>query len=87
MHGSWMICAQGIASILVIFGSFEGASAQNLVSKRVCKQRIEWSGLGQSKAEAQRKAIDGWAGAAAGQHGETFTKWSIAGIARVASMV
>ena len=66
-------------------GSFAGfgtpATAASV--KRVCKPRIEWTSHGATRAEAQHKAIDGWAAATAGQHGETFTKWAIAGIARV----
>ena len=78
------IFVHGIASVLVVLGCMEAGNAQSPTAKRLCKPRIEWSGLGQSKAEAQRKAIDGWSSAAAGQHGEAFTKWTIAGIARVA---
>ena len=52
--------------------------------KRLCKPRIEWTGAGATRAEAQRKAIDGWSTAAVTAHGEGFSKWAIAGIARVA---
>ena len=36
-----------------------------------------------TRAEAQRKAVDGWSAAAVAAHGEGFSKWTIAGIARV----
>ena len=57
-------------------------AAQGAIVKRLCKPRIEWTSTGASRSEAQRKAIDGWAAAAAGVHGEAFTQWKLAGIAR-----
>lgn len=90
MRGWPVACApRRLASVLAAVAALVSpdaspASAQTPPSKRLCKPRIEWSSLGGSRAEAQRKAIDGWAGAAAAQHGEPFTAWAIAGIARVA---
>ena len=52
------------------------------VAKRLCKPRLEATGGGTSRGEAQRKAIEGWAAAAAAAHGDAFTRWAIAGIAR-----
>ena len=72
-----------VAVLCALAGPAAYAAPQGHAPKRLCKPRIEWSSIGQTRAEAQRKAIDGWSGAAAGQYGDTFTKWSIAGIARV----
>ena len=86
MHGYRQVWLLGIAAACVVCGTVAAtgiADAQSPVPKRLCKPRIEWSGLGQTRAQAQRKAIDGWASAAAGRHGEAFTKWTIAGVARV----
>jgi hypothetical protein len=67
------------AVLIVAAPGAESASAQPV--KRLCKPRIEWS-TAETRAKAQRQAIDGWASAVASQHGEAFTKWAIAGIAR-----
>ena len=67
----------------VLVTSSAHAAPQGPATKRVCKPRIEWTALADSRVQAQRKAIDGWSAAAAGQHGDGFTKWGIAGIARV----
>jgi hypothetical protein len=59
------------------------APSPQTAGKRVCKPRIDWSSVAGTRSEAQRKAIDGWAAAAVATHGEGFSKWTIAGIARV----
>ena len=78
--GALMLAVFAVGSFAAISAS---AAPNSAPIKRVCKQRIEWTALGQSRALAQRNAIDGWSAAAAGQHGDGFTKWAIAGVARV----
>ncbi len=63
--------------------SAQSAAAPAPAGKRVCKPRIEWTSIAGTRAEAQRKAVEGWASAAIAAHGEGFSKWAIAGIARV----
>ena len=79
------VAATGLAALLLGMSGVQAVSqpAPATAGKRLCKPRIEWSSVGQSRAEAQRKAIDGWAAAAVAAHGELFSKWAIAGIARV----
>ena len=59
------------------------APSPQTAGKRVCKPRIDWSSIAGTRVEAQRKAVDGWSSAAVAAHGEGFSKWTIAGIARV----
>ena len=75
--------AAGMAAVLMMaFAGFD-APASAAPVKRLCKPRVEWTSQAATRAEAQHKALDGWAAATAGQYGDTFTKWAIAGIARV----
>ena len=89
MHGS-TIATLGyrLCRVLPLAGAIlaappADAAPQGPPVKRLCKPRIEWTASADSRVHAQRKAIEGWSAAAAGQHGDAFTKWTIAGIARV----
>ena len=75
-----ILCTLGLQSFAQSSPAPAGAAP---ASKRLCKPRIEWTGVGATRAEAQRKAVDGWSTAAVTAHGEDFSKWAIAGIARV----
>lgn len=76
---AYVVLGMTICAVAACAGSAIAAQAP---AKRLCKPRIEWTSTGASRSEAQRKAIDGWAAAAAGVHGEAFTQWKLAGIAR-----
>jgi hypothetical protein len=80
---SFAVLAIPMLGILADRAQSQAPAPQVSVGKRVCKPRIEWTGAGVSRADAQRKALDGWSAAAVATHGESFSKWAIAGIARV----
>ena len=74
--------SRGALVAMVVMGP--AAEAQQAPpAKRLCKQRLAWTGKGETRVEAQRRAVGGWSAAATGQHGEAFARWANGGIARV----
>ena len=72
-----------VVPMLLAFPNSDAIAQQGPLPKRLCKQRIEWNAMAATRADAQRKAIEGWSTAAAGQYGDGFTRWTTAGVARV----
>lgn len=76
----WAIFAMvGIVQPIMLVSAASAAPEH----KRLCKQRIDSTDMAGSRKQAQRKAIDGWSAAAVAQHGESFGRWEIAGVARL----
>ena len=79
-----------LGAVFVVAGLFSlggvtdhfASAADSPNARRLCKPRVAWSGIGETRAIASQRAREGWASAVAATYGEAFTTWAIAGIAR-----